>query len=118
MTMKQADILAAFDEIAQQQGWQALHTPKNLAMALSVEVAELCRHLQWRSDEEIGQVMLGPEGREVAAELADVQMYLCKLAATLGIDLDQAVHDKIATNRERLTCESSGAAGGSIDGAR
>ena len=116
--MKQADILAAFDEIAREQGWQALHTPKNLAMALSVEVAELCRHLQWRSDAEIGQVMLDPQGREVAAELADVQMYLCKLAATLGVDLDQAVREKIAVNRARFTDVSHLEPDNTTDGAR
>lgn len=116
--MNHANILSAFDEIARVQGWEALHTPKNLGMALSVEVAELCRHLQWRSDEEIAQRMSCPEGQEIAAELADVQMYLSKLAATLGVDLDQALRDKIAVNRERFGSALSDEAATPDDGAR
>lgn len=90
-------LLAAFDDIARRRDWVALHTPKNLSMALSVEVAELCRHLQWRTDGEIAQLMETDTAREVAAELADIQMYLAKLADTLGIDLDE----KMAENRRR-----------------
>lgn len=116
--MEDKEILAAFDEIAHKRGWQALHTPKNLAMALSVEVAELCRHLQWRSDEEIAELMASTSGKDVAAELADVQMYLCKLAATLGVDLDQALRDKIAVNRERSSGLSSVETDTHTDGAR
>ncbi|SHE69630.1 MazG nucleotide pyrophosphohydrolase domain [Microbulbifer donghaiensis] len=99
--METGDILAAFDDIARCRGWQSLHTPKNLAMALSVEVAELCRHLQWKSDAEIHELMQSVESRQVAAELADIQMYLCKLAATLGVDMDSALSDKIEENRRR-----------------
>ncbi len=100
--MDRKEILAAFDEIAQKRGWQPLHTPKNLAMALSVEVAELCRHLQWRSDGEIEQLMQTEEARQLAAELADIQMYLLKLTAVLDIDLDTALAEKIAENRRRF----------------
>lgn len=101
--MERQVLLAAFDEIARRRGWAPLHTPKNLAMALSVEVAELSRHLQWRDDAEIAQLMAGDRAPEVAAELADVQMYLVKLADTLGVDLDAALTDKVAENRRR--CE-------------
>ncbi|WP_295799275.1 nucleotide pyrophosphohydrolase [uncultured Microbulbifer sp.] len=90
-----------FDRLARDKGWQQLHTPKNLAMALGVEVAELHRHLQWRSDAEIAQLMVSDAGAEVAAELADIQMYLIKLSASLGVDLDRAVADKIVENRRR-----------------
>ncbi|MCW8127328.1 nucleotide pyrophosphohydrolase [Microbulbifer halophilus] len=94
-------LLAAFDDIARRRGWAALHTPKNLSMALSVEVAELCRHLQWRTDGEIAQLMEADTAGEVAAELADIQMYLMKLADILGVDLDAALADKMAENRRR-----------------
>ncbi|AMX02428.1 nucleotide pyrophosphohydrolase [Microbulbifer thermotolerans] len=94
-------ILAAFDDVARRRGWQPLHKPKNLAMALFVEVAELCRHLQWRSDGEIEAMMRTPEAGEVAAELADIQMYLMKLAAILDVDMEKALAEKIAENRRR-----------------
>lgn len=99
--MDLCEILAAFDELAEKHGWQHLHTPKNLAMALGVEVAELHRHLQWRDDGEITRLMSSTARAEVAAELADIQMYLIKLSATLGVDLEQAVAVKIAENARR-----------------
>lgn len=99
--MQLSEILAAFDALAHDKGWQPLHTPKNLAMALGVEVAELHRHLQWRDDREIEQLMSTDARAEVAAELADIQMYLIKLSASLGVDLERAVADKIAENRRR-----------------
>ncbi|SDZ83920.1 nucleotide pyrophosphohydrolase [Microbulbifer marinus] len=99
--MDTVDILSAFDDIARRRGWQSLHTPKNLAMALSVEVAELCRHLQWRSDDEIEEFVQAGGAGQVAAELADIQMYLSKLAVSLGVDMDTALREKIAENRRR-----------------
>lgn len=99
--MQLSEILAAFDALAHDKGWQPLHTPKNLAMALGVEVAELHRHLQWRDDREIEQLMSTGARADVAAELADIQMYLIKLSASLGVDLERAVADKIAENRRR-----------------
>ncbi|MGL6160930.1 nucleotide pyrophosphohydrolase [Microbulbifer sp.] len=106
-SMDTAAVLAAFDEIARRRDWQSLHTPKNLAMALSVEVAELCRHFQWRDDGEVERMLQAGEAgsvevESVAAELADIQMYLLKLAAVMDIDLDKALADKIAENRRRF----------------
>ncbi|MFC6631894.1 nucleotide pyrophosphohydrolase [Microbulbifer taiwanensis] len=106
--MDSKEILAAFDEIAGRRGWQPLHTPKNLAMALSVEVAEMCRHLQWRSDREIEQLMQSATAGQVAAELADIQMYLLKLAAVLGVDMDAALRDKMVENRRRCAASETG----------
>ncbi|KUJ84624.1 nucleotide pyrophosphohydrolase [Microbulbifer flavimaris] len=99
--MDSRQILEAFDEVAKRRGWSRLHTPKNLSMALSVEVAELMRHLQWRSDEEILQLFASAEGCTAIAELADIQMYLLKLADTLGVDMEQALAEKITENRRR-----------------
>ncbi|MCO1335863.1 nucleotide pyrophosphohydrolase [Microbulbifer sp. OS29] len=99
--MKTPEILQAFDEIAEARGWQSLHTPKNLTMALAVEVAELSRHFQWREDGEIRALMAGENSEQVAAELADIQMYLSKLTAVLGVDMDAALHRKIAENHHR-----------------
>lgn len=94
-------ILSAFDDIARRRGWRPLHRPKNLAMALSVEVAELCRHLQWRTDREIEALMQTEAADQVAGELADIQMYLIKLADALGVDMNKALADKIAENQRR-----------------
>ncbi|QFT55079.1 nucleotide pyrophosphohydrolase [Microbulbifer sp. THAF38] len=101
--MENREIVAAFDKVAKLRGWQQLHTAKNLAMALSVEVAELNRHFQWRDNGDIHSLMQSENAEEVAAELADIQMYLCKLAEVLGVDMDVALRSKIVENERRAT---------------
>ncbi|WP_444904631.1 nucleotide pyrophosphohydrolase [Microbulbifer sp. CnH-101-E] len=99
--MENSEIVAAFDKVAKLRGWEQLHTAKNLGVALSVEVAELNRHFQWCEDADIHSLMQSENAKEVAAELADIQMYLCKLAEVLGVNMDLALRDKIAENERR-----------------
>lgn len=98
--MNVQQILAEFHQIAEARDWSRLHTPKNLAMALTVEVGELLRLVQWRSDDEL-QGLSDTERSALGEELADIQMYLVKLSDTLGVDLGAAVESKMASNRER-----------------
>jgi NTP pyrophosphatase (non-canonical NTP hydrolase) len=82
---------------AQQRDWEKFHSPKNLAMALSVEVAELMEHFQWVS--EAASSRLSPEQlAEVRHELADVLIYLVRLADKLDVDLLAAASDKMVLN--------------------
>lgn len=80
------------------RNWQRYHSPKNLAMALSVEVAELVEIFQWQTEAESHRVMEGPEREHVQQELADILIYLTELAMVLGVDLDAAVRDKLERN--------------------
>ena len=87
----------ALREFAAARAWGGYHTPKNLAMALIVEAAELVEHFQWATPEE--SCALPPEkAAEVQDEVADVLIYLVELADVLGIDLIAAAHAKIAKN--------------------
>lgn len=89
---------------AEARDWDKFHNPKNLCMALSVEVAELSEHFQWLSADESAH--LNDERREqVAAELADVQMYLILLANKLNINLLEAASHKARVNEERYPAE-------------
>ena len=93
--------LAAF---AQERDWDQFHTPKNLSAALSVEAAELLEHFQWlqhgRSDE------LGPDKLvQVKHEMADVLVYLVRLADKLDVDLVRAVEEKMVLNRAKYPAE-------------
>ncbi len=80
--------------------WDKFHAPKNLATALMVEAAELAEHFQWLSEAQSAR--LGAKARaEVADELADVLIYLVRLADKLDIDLGQAARSKMAKNRAK-----------------
>ena len=93
--------LAAF---AAARDWEQFHSPKNLAMALSVEVAEIVEELQWLTEEQ--SQALDVERRErVRLELADVFIYLLRLADRLDVDLVRAAGDKIAQNERKYPAE-------------
>ena len=84
-------------EFAGARNWREFHTPKNLAMALIVEAAELVEHFQWATPAESCQ--LSPEkAAAVRDEVADVLIYLVEIADVLKIDLAAAARDKIKKN--------------------
>ena len=91
-------------EFAIARDWEQFHSPKNLAMALIVEAAELVEHFQWLTEEQ--SATLPPDKlAEVEQELADIQIYLIRLADRLNINLEQAVDAKIAVNERRYPVE-------------
>lgn len=97
------DALRAF---AAERDWERFHTPKNLAMALSGEAGEVIEHFQWLSGEESAAL---PEAAraEVALELADVLLYLVRLADVLGVDLADAARTKLRINAERYPVDKA-----------
>jgi dCTP diphosphatase len=87
---------------AQERDWGQFHTPKNLAMALSVESGELLELFQWLSPEASRGVTDAPAGAErVQEELADVLIYLVRLADVLDVDLEAAVEAKLKVNAHK-----------------
>jgi len=87
-------------EFAAERDWEQFHSPKNLAMALAAEAGELLELFQWQS--EIESADPGPARKTaVTHELADVLIYLLRLADRLDIDLDAAVIDKLRINAEK-----------------
>lgn len=89
---------------ARERDWEQFHSPKNLSMALIAEAAELVEHFQWLTEEQSQQ--LQPEKlEEVRLELADIQIYLIRIADQLGVDLLQAARDKIELNEVRYPVE-------------
>ena len=87
-------------DFAADRDWERFHSPKNLAMALAAETGELMEHFQWLTEAQSRE--LDPSQRElVAAELADVLLYLLRLADQLGVDLKAAAERKIAVNEKR-----------------
>ena len=89
------------------RAWEQFHTPKNLAMALAGEVGELVAELQWLTPEEAEQVMADQEAAaRMRAELADVTIYLVRLADVLGVDLIEAARDKLMESERRYDVET------------
>ena len=88
------DKLARF---AEERDWNQFHSPKNLAMALTSEVGELNELFQWLTEEQSNNV----DNNEVRQEIADIFIYLLRLADKLEIDIEEAVKEKIEINAKK-----------------
>ncbi len=95
------DRLRAF---AEARDWDQFHSPKNLSMALMVEVAELMEHFQWLTEEQSGDLAADKKA-VVAEELADILLYLVRLADKLDVDLKQAALHKLEKNASKYPAE-------------
>lgn len=93
-------------EFADVRDWNQFHSPKNLCMALGVEVAEITEHFQWLTQEQSKNL---PQHKldEIATELADTLLYLVRLADKLEIDLLAAAFQKIELNKQKYPVEQS-----------
>lgn len=88
-------------DFARERGWDRFHNPRNLILALTGEVGELAEIFQWLTDAQAEAIMQGDEAEHVRQEVADVLLYLMRLAMVLKIDVDAAVRDKIALNAKK-----------------
>ena len=99
-------LIHALRAFASARDWEQFHTPKNLASALSVEAAELLEHFQWLTEAQ-SQSLSADKREQVAAEAADVFLYLLRLCDTLGIDLLAAAQRKLVVNGEKYPVDKS-----------
>lgn len=101
-------LAAALERFADDRDWQQFHSPKNLILALTGEVGELCEIFQWIGDADSLCIATDPErGQSVKDELADVLMYLVRLSSVLGVDLNEAVTRKLALNGEKYPVDKA-----------
>jgi NTP pyrophosphatase (non-canonical NTP hydrolase) len=105
-TASVASLREAMRQFVDERDWQQFHSPKNLVMGLSVEAAELMEHFLWMDNAESRRIGLDP-ARKVAVgeEMADVACYLLALCNTLGIDLSEAILDKLVKNAVKYPAE-------------
>ena len=90
-------------DFARRRDWEPFHTPKNLAMAIAGEAGELAAEFQWLTPEESRTVMADPaSGAAVRSEMADVFLYLVRLADVLDVDLLAAAREKSSINEKRF----------------
>ena len=96
------------DKFVEERNWEQYHTPKNLVMALSGEVGELNECFQWLNDDDIEDVKNSPEKlMPIEHEIADVFIYLIRIANKMGIDVEDAVYKKMELNRLKYPVESN-----------
>lgn len=94
----------ALAKFACERDWDQFHSPKNLAMALTVEAAELQECFQWLTEEQSRTL----DTRQMAAvreEIADVQLYLIQLAGKIGVDIESACWEKLSANAHKYPAE-------------
>ena len=105
--MSDSDLIALSDrlrEFAAARDWEKFHTPKNLSSALSVEASELLEIFQWLTPEESSAVMADDKNRAaVLDEMADVLIYLVRMADVLDVDLVVAANAKVSRNETRFS---------------
>ena len=100
------DLTATIRKFADERDWEQFHSPKNLSMALIVEAGELVEHFQWLSRKQ-SRELDDEQRRAVALEMADVLIYLVRLAERLDIDLLEAAGKKMALNAEKYPADKS-----------
>ncbi|MBG7441572.1 nucleotide pyrophosphohydrolase [Pseudomonas aeruginosa] len=101
-------LVAALERFAAERNWAQFHSPKNLVMALTGEVGELSEIFQWMDEEQSKDAARHPDtAQAVQDELADVLMYLVRLASVLGVDLDAAARQKLEQNNRKYPVEKA-----------
>lgn len=95
------------EKFAQERDWEKFHSPKNLAMALSVECAELMEHFQWMSEGESRQLKtVDPKKKQqVSEELVDVFLYTLRLCQQLDVDLPKEIDKKMQKNAQKYPAD-------------
>jgi NTP pyrophosphatase (non-canonical NTP hydrolase) len=97
------DLIEKIREFSKSRNWEQFHNPKNLAMALVGEAGELVTEFQWlRPDESTKNDLSNEKLKAIELEIADVQIYLLRLADELGINIPNAVAEKMEINSNRF----------------
>jgi NTP pyrophosphatase (non-canonical NTP hydrolase) len=93
-------------DFAQARDWEQFHSAKNLSMAITIEAAELSEHFLWLTEQQ-SQQLAAEKKQEVAFEMADIFLYLLRLADRLDINLIEAAHAKMIINDQRYPPEQA-----------
>jgi NTP pyrophosphatase (non-canonical NTP hydrolase) len=101
-----ADLKRLVENFVGRRDWHRFHAPKNLAMSMAIEAAELMEHFQWISAEESRRAADDPQRlAAIGEELADVLCYALALSNELGLDLASAIRGKIAKNEQKYPAD-------------
>lgn len=96
------DLVAMIRAFVRERNWEQFHKPASLAMSASIELGELLELFQWKTDEEIVESLHDEDYREaVASEIADVLIYLLRLADSAGVEVSRAIVEKMKRNEDK-----------------
>jgi NTP pyrophosphatase (non-canonical NTP hydrolase) len=101
-----SDLVARIKKFRDDRDWMQFHDPKNMAISIVIEAAELLENFQWKSKEEVEQYA-EQHRDEIEEEIADIAIYLFELADNLGIDLPDAMNRKLQKNAEKYPVEKA-----------
>ena len=101
------EIQARLDKFAKDRNWDQFHTPKNLTMALSVEVAELLEIFQWSNSGGLDEIKDIETRKKIEEEIADIFIYLIKISGKLNVDLSKIINEKIDKNEKKYPIDKS-----------
>lgn len=100
------ELKLALRSFAEERDWDQFHSPKNLSMALAGEAGELLEHFQWLTEDQ-SKNLIDKQLSAVADEIADVQLYLVRLADKLGLDIMVECNRKIESNAIKYPIDKS-----------
>lgn len=104
-----SDVKKIIDKIKKfrdERDWMQFHDPKNMAVSIIIEASELLEHFQWKSRKEVDKY-IAENKDEVREEIADIALYLFELADNLGIDLLDAMDQKLSKNEKKYPAEKA-----------
>jgi NTP pyrophosphatase (non-canonical NTP hydrolase) len=100
-------LLAQLIEFRREREWEQFHKPKDIAVSLSIEAAELLEWFQWQTDADIEKKLISDKRQQLEDEVADVAVYLSYLCHDLGVDIDDAIANKMIKNRQKYPIEKA-----------
>ena len=100
------NVLEKIRKFRDDRDWMQFHDPKNMAISIMIEAAELLEHFQWKNKEEV-EKHLKENREEVVDEIADIAIYLFEMVDILGIDLNEAINYKLDKNAKKYPVEKS-----------
>ena len=105
--MLNTEVMAEVLEFRRKRDWEQFHKPKELAAAITVEASELLEVFQWKTHEEVARLLGSPSRERVTDEIADVVILLSYLCHDLGLDVNEAVREKLRKNEAKYPVEKS-----------
>lgn len=99
------DLRKQLIDFRKNRDWEKFHKPKDLAVSIVLEAAELLETFQWKTDEEVARMLKGRPLEHISEEIADIAIYLTYLCHDLNIDMEKIITGKLEKNRKKYPAD-------------